>query len=384
MTNEQFGAIFSLLMAIESDVAIIGSVGTRKFVNVVTFGAAVVFAILALVNPSHGQEIILRTSAPGAMAVKGDTLYVADTTQGAVATVNVNTKVVNVTAFGLQLPLGLATAADGNVYVSELNRSRISRINDDGTTTLVLQMATGASPRGLAAYHNGLLIGLFGQTSSVQLTSPIGTSVTDFAGTGKWGNNGDGLPALSTQLENPGAVAWNAADDVVYAAEISGARVRLFMPISGHNALTLAGNGFAGGFADQGGRRADQIQLNQPLAVDVAGQSVYIAEQANCRVDRVNGLTPSAIMSTTFATGCSPAGLAHDGLYEYVSFTDGTVRRYPRPDVTPIPTPSKTASGAPTLTPTTTPQNTLTPSATSGPLTLSCPLGLGVKCQCVP
>lgn len=62
---------------------------------------------------------------------------------------------------------------------------------------------------------------------AVRHIDPFGLQVTTIIGTGEPGFNGDGLPAIETQLDTPTAV-WVTNDGVVYVADSGNHRIRRF------------------------------------------------------------------------------------------------------------------------------------------------------------
>jgi sugar lactone lactonase YvrE len=153
-------------------------------------------------------------------------------------------------------PKDVAVDGAGNVFVADTNNNRIRRVDGSGTITTV-------------------------------------------AGNGTAGFCGDGGPATSACLDNPEAVAVDAAGNV-FIADLSNNRIRR---VDGSGTITtVAGNGTAG-FCGDGGP-ATSACLNNPtgVAVDSAG-NLFIAEYYNARVRRV---TTAGVISTYAGTG-SPA-----------------------------------------------------------------------------
>ena len=139
-------------------------------------------------------------------------------------------------------PTGLATDAEGNVYVADAGRSLIYRVN------------------------------------------AAGTSMSVFAGDASEGSKGDGGPASSAQLNVPYDLAIDTAGNL-YVADTGNSRIRKITP--GGTITTVAGSATAG-FSGDGGA-ATAAQLNKPLgvAVDAAGV-LYIADTDNSRIRRVS------------------------------------------------------------------------------------------------
>jgi hypothetical protein len=148
-------------------------------------------------------------------------------------------------------------------------------------------------------------------TTTVTLTNGDATIQANFvprietiAGSGTSGFSGEGGPAISAELNNPGAVAIDTAGNV-YIADTGNNCVRRVNTLGIIN--TIAGNG-APGYSGDGGP-ACLAELNYPtgLALDSAG-NLYIADSKNNRVRKVDG----SGTITTFAGDGNP-GRSGDG-----------------------------------------------------------------------
>ncbi|MGO9991067.1 MAG: kelch repeat-containing protein [Steroidobacteraceae bacterium] len=150
---------------------------------------------------------------------------------------------------------------------------------------------------------------------------PQGTIVT-YAGDGAAGYSGDGGPATTAMLSQPGGLAIDASGALDVADE-SNQTVRWVLtsgPI-----FTLTGNGTAGFSGDGGPATLAQINSPRGLTVDGAGNR-YIADSAN---NRIRMVAESGLISTIAGNGIatfagdggpatsaslnSPRGLAFDG-----------------------------------------------------------------------
>jgi uncharacterized protein (TIGR03437 family) len=152
------------------------------------------------------------------------------------------------TAAQLDTPYGLAVDLAGAVYVADYLNNRVRRIGPDGV-------------------------------------------ITTFAGSGGNASSGDGGPATAAQLLAPRNVALDAAGNL-YISEFGANRVRK-VTLNG-NIQTAAGTGLAGYNGD--GYPAVITQLNQPtgLAVDRTGV-LYIADSGNGLLRK---LLPDGLIST--------------------------------------------------------------------------------------
>jgi RHS repeat-associated protein len=161
-----------------------------------------------------------------------------------------------------------------------------------------LDVHHGFDPTGRTLYQGD------GRRRGVDLQRPV---ITNVAGTGGAGFNGDGGPAYLAVLGGPRGIAV-AADGSVYVSDAN--RIRRVTPDGIIN--TVVGTGFNGSAGDGG--PATQAQLGGPygLAFGPDG-SLYIAERGNRKIRRVG---PDGIISTVAGTGvfCSPpTALCGDG-----------------------------------------------------------------------
>ena len=154
----------------------------------------------------------------------------------------------------LDTPTGVAVDSAGNVYIADTNNNRIRRVGTDG-------------------------------------------NISTFAGAGGIASTGDGGPATQANLNNPEAVAVDAAGNV-YIADTAGHRIRKVT--TDGNITTIAGNG-NGGFQGDGGP-ATQASLYYPkgIALDPSSGNMYIADWLNSRI-RV--ITPDGKIYTAAGNG---------------------------------------------------------------------------------
>ena len=130
------------------------------------------------------------------------------------------------------------TMRNGNLYISDWGNNRIRKVNTSGIISTVAGngvcgfsgnggRATAAeicAPAGIAIDSKGnLYIGDFNNLR-VRKVDSAGT-ITTFAGSGKSGYNGDGLPAANTNLDAPISVAVSPSG-VVYVDDSVQYRVR--------------------------------------------------------------------------------------------------------------------------------------------------------------
>lgn len=215
----------------------------------------------------------------------------------------------------LALPLGVATDAQGAILVADRSNQRVRRIDAAGTISTIAGTGTfGFGGDGREA-TSAVLLNPFSvavdamdrvyiadtRHSSVRRIELDGT-ISTIAGTGISGFSGDGGPAASAQLDNPGGIAvWNGD---VYIADTFNHRVRR-VDAAG-TITTVAGSGLFGFSGDGGAATAARLANPNGIAVDTQGR-LLIADTYNHRIRRVAG----GIITTVAGTGT--AGYGGDG-----------------------------------------------------------------------
>ena len=217
----------------------------------------------------------------------------------------------------LNQPNAAVADAKGNLYIADYGNNVIRKVATSGIITTIAGTGTaGYSGNGGAATAaklrnpNGVILDAIGNLYfcdySNHCVRKIDTSgiITTIAGTGTSGYNGDSIAASSAELSYPITLAFDHSGNM-YIADANNQRIRKV------NALgiisTVAGTGTAG-FSGDGGP-AVSAELNNPygIALDAAG-NIYIGDQSNNRIRKIN--TSGTI--TTFA-GTGASGYAGDG-----------------------------------------------------------------------
>ena len=173
---------------------------------------------------------------------------------------------------------------------------------DGGTPTLAMLNA----PTGIAVDSAGNLFIVDRGNSRIREVSAATHTISTVAGTTIVGYNGDGIAATSAQLNLPFSIAVDAAGNLFIADEGNG---RIREVIAGTQQIsTVAGNGTFGYNGD--GISAVTAQLNAPygITVDSAG-NLFIADTNNNRIREVNAGTK--LISTV--AGTATKGFNGDG-----------------------------------------------------------------------
>ena len=203
-------------------------------------------------------------------------LYIADTSNSRVLSMNLNTAVVSMVAgnntsgfYGdggnakvasLQNPSGIAVdPASGNIYIADNYNNRVRMIS---------------------------------KSSGI---------ISTVAGTGNPGSGGDGKPAINATLNFPFSLTVNPSTGNVYVATYN--RVRMINIKSGRIS-TVAGTIDTGYNGDGGLATAAQLFNPCSVALDASG-AILIADTFNNRIRSITG-TPTASYAPTSSSAPSP------------------------------------------------------------------------------
>jgi sugar lactone lactonase YvrE len=132
--------------------------------------------------------------------------------------------------------------------------------------------------------------------------------ITTVAGTGEFGYNGDGIPAAQAQLSNPFYAAIDSKGNI-YIADSSNHRIR---KVDANTGLisTIAGTGEQGYNGD--GIPAVSAQLDLPFGIAIdSSDNIYIAD-GSFRLRKVDAST--GLISTIAGTGSPVFGSFEDGV----------------------------------------------------------------------
>lgn len=217
-------------------------------------------------------------------------------------------------AASLNEPKGLCVDHAGNLYIADSENHVVRRVDRaTGVITTVAGVCSGGMGRSAPSQP-------VAEAPAVEDEDPFAdastdatkaySQVTDVSGTVRYvtggrltveQDSGDGGPALRARLNFPSAVAVDRSGNL-YIADTMNHRVRKVEAAS-RVITTVAGTGQARYSGDGG--PAVLAALNEPTALAVSDDALYIADQSNNRVRRVQ-----------FATGVITT-VAGDGMAAY-------------------------------------------------------------------
>ncbi|MBU2009857.1 MAG: hypothetical protein KJ624_08505 [Chloroflexi bacterium] len=278
-----------------------------------------------------GPATAAQLSLPHGLALDSQSLYIVDSGNNRVRRVDLAAGTISTFAGGgalswgdggpataaqLNAPFGIVVdPVDQYLYIAEGAGHRVRRV-DLATGTISTFAGTGVAgfagdgspataaqlntPQGVAIDSQNLYVvdSVNERVRRVDLATGV---ITTFAGTGVAGFSGDGGPATAAQLNSPRFLA--VASGYLYISDNSNQRVR-GVDLATGTITTFAGTGVAG-FSGDGGA-ATAAQLNQPRGLAVASENLYIVDNTNQRVRRVDLATGT--ISTFAGTGAMAFG----------------------------------------------------------------------------
>ncbi|MCC7153425.1 MAG: hypothetical protein IT161_02550 [Bryobacterales bacterium] len=200
------------------------------------------------------------------------------------------------TAAQLYYPCGLVVDSSGNVFIADTNNDKIRKVVPGGNITTY-------AGNGIAGYTEQATDNK--DPKSVQFNKPVSVAfdsagallvvdsfnhrirkitsdgvVSVVAGSGTEGYSGDGGPALSANLANPQAIAWDAVGNL-YIADTGNNVIR---KVNKDGVITtIAGTGAAGFSGDGGPAAGAMLYTPKGMAFDSAG-NLFFADSFNGRI----------------------------------------------------------------------------------------------------
>jgi DNA-binding beta-propeller fold protein YncE len=192
----------------------------------------------------------------------------------------------------LYLPFGVAFDAASTMYIVEVDSQRVRKVGSDGLVTTVA--GTGREGGGgdggpaksaefnamhtLIATPNGDIYVADTLNHRVRKIDARTGRITTVAGTGRKGFSGDGGPATQADFNGVYCVALDEAGQRLYVADLENRRIRLVDLRTGL-VSTIAGNGRKGVPRDGADARSEPLVDPRAVALDGRG-NVYILERS--------------------------------------------------------------------------------------------------------
>jgi sugar lactone lactonase YvrE len=224
-------------------------------------------------------------------------------------------------AAALRYPNGLALAADGTLYISDIGTHRVFKLSGRALTTVAGTGIPGFSgdggpavaaalnaPHALAADEAGRL--LIADTFNHRIRRIDRTGIiTTIAGTGAAAYAGDDGPASAAALNGPQDLAIDRSGQILIADTYNAVIRR----IDAQGRITTFAGSEPGLGGDGGPAAKALINIPGALAIDAAGV-VYISDAGNSRIRRVDLTgTIETIAGNGGGSGLGGAGFAGDG-----------------------------------------------------------------------
>ncbi len=195
----------------------------------------------------------------------------------------------------LNLPFGIAIAADGTIYIADRFNNRIRKVSPDGIITTVAgdgtrgfsgdggpaTVAQLSTPQGVTLCPDGDLYIADSDNRLVRVVDDSG-EINTFVGTVFAMEE---PPVRINEMRAPKAVSCDGGGDL-YIADKFGERV-FVVRVDDLTFEVVAGTGETG-FSGDGGP-AEQAELNRPRALAAGGGSVFVADSDNHRIREISG-----------------------------------------------------------------------------------------------
>jgi len=221
------------------------------------------------------------------------------------------------TAATLDYPFGITLDGAGNIYIADTDNNRIRKLNTMGVISTIAGGGSGSTigdgGQATAAQLNQPLQAIFDPIGNMYIVDfgnqrirKVNTAgvITTIAGNGIAGFAGDGGQATAARLKHPNEITFDAVGNL-YIADQNNQRIRKVNTLG--IISTIAGTGVVG-FSGDGGQ-ATAAEFNYPCGVSFdAKGNLYIADYFNNRIRMIN---TSGIISTI--AGIGTAGFSGDG-----------------------------------------------------------------------
>ena len=221
-------------------------------------------------------------------------------------------------------PVGLVVDKEGNVLIADIRNNKIRKVNSQtGIITTVAgngclqpspncslgdgQLATKASlnvPTGLALDDDGNIFIADLENSRIRKVDGKTGIISTVAGNGKQGITRDGDLAINASLDEPCAVAVDKNGNIfIVNRGLDSSRVRKVDSKTGI-ITTVAGNGKSSFNENGDGKLAINASVEPSTLVLDEANNLFIVEFGNSKIRKVDRIT--GIITTVAGSGCNP------------------------------------------------------------------------------
>lgn len=280
--------------------------------------AQVMYTIAGTGTASYNNDSIAATSAhinapSGIVADAAGTIYFSDAANSRVRKISSSGTITTYAGTGvagyggdgssarsaqISAPAGLALDENGNLYIADAGNNRIRMVDASGNISTVAGTGTAGyngdgmpatsaqlnGPRSVAVDTAGNLYIADAGNNRVRKINTSGI-ISTAAGTGTPGYNGDGISAVTAQLNFPAALVILPASNALVISDYNNYRLRAIDPLT-QTIVTFAGTGSLGAISPY--ILAANTTLNGISALATDGVNLYLAGSGNGFIYKIN------------------------------------------------------------------------------------------------
>ena len=190
---------------------------------------------------------------------------------------------------GLKNPFGVAFNDEGDMLIAEYEGGRLWKYSKGERLTQLAKDTPFNGMHNLIRTRDGKVYISDTRANYIRILDENTGTVSIVCGTGAGGHNGDNIPAIEAQLNDPISISLSPDDQRLYIADIRNRRVR-YIDLETKMIHTIAGNGATG--APSEGAIAKESPLLDPrgVAEDFKGNVYILSRRGHAlRVVKPNG-----------------------------------------------------------------------------------------------
>ncbi|MES2704232.1 MAG: Ig-like domain-containing protein [Bacteroidota bacterium] len=278
-----------------------------------------------------GPAVTAQIASPTGLAVHGTDVYFIDFGNARIRKIDASGTITTVagngaggysgdggpaTAASIAGPNGLYVDAAGNIYIPDQFNNRIRKVNTSGIITTIAGDGSYAStgdggpatsaglqqPNDVIADNAGnIFITEYAGNRIRKIDGATGI-ITTYAGTGSYGDSGDGGAASSALTNGPGGMSFDVVGNLLFC-DVENHRIRKVDATTGIIS-TIAGTGTAGYSGDGGDPTLAKLNRPHRIGADDAG-NLYISDADDNRVRKISAGTLAISGTTSICNGQS-------------------------------------------------------------------------------